>query len=226
MKYIGIDLAWTTKNETGICILDNHTCIFLDAKVYSDEDIVKMILEHRPCIVSIDAPLVVTNETGGRAIDSLLMKKKINGKYLKLYATSRSYMMKTFKAIRGEVILDDLKDDFILGEHITETYPTGVFLSLFPNLFDDKYKISSRLSLELLITNVSNILNEIKSLGFNVEMEFNHIKTKKAYKVYEDMFDSVLCALNSYYFDKQSSFTLKDDNGCLTLPLPITEISL
>lgn len=215
MKYIGIDLAWSSKNETGICIFEDKRCIYLASEVFSNDDICKLINEHQPCVVSVDAPLVVQNETGGRKVDSALMKTKIHGQHLKLYATSRSYMLRVFGEIRGEELLD--KVHLTLGENIVETYPTGVFLSLFPKDFKSKYKLSSKLSLDDLIVNSQLMMNNIKSLGFDFNLSFIG-KTKKAYKHYEDQLDGILCAVNSYYVYHKQAYVFFDDNGVITLP--------
>ncbi len=217
MYYIGVDLAWTTKNETGICILEENKCIYLESEVFTDDEIVRLILNYQPCIVSIDAPLVVVNETGGRTVDSLLMKTCIHNRYLKLYATSRSYMLKTFKVIRGENILKKLPD-FELGKTIVETYPTGIYLSLYPELFDCKYKLSSRNALEKLKFNAMTLVKELnKSFEFKLDLE--DIRTKKAYKHIEDKLDGLLCAVNSYYLDNQQCTIWKDESGCISLPI-------
>lgn len=218
MYYIGIDLAWTNHQPSGVCILKNKKVIFLEAKVYSDLDIVNLIKEHQPCVVSIDSPLVVSNDYGGRLVDSRLMKTKINNRHLKLYATSRTYMTRAFGGIRGENILNGLKGEFVLGKTITETYPTGIYLSLFPHLFDHKYKISSRLSLESLVTHACTLLSEIKAMGFDFEFSLDLVNTKKAYKLKEDMIDSLLCGINSYFLDHGKVLKFHDDNGCITLP--------
>lgn len=219
MYYIGIDLAWTNHQPSGVCILKNKKVIFLDAKVYNDQEMIKIIEENQPCIVSIDSPLVVKNDRGGRLVDSMLMKRKINNRYLKLYATSRTYMTRAFGGIRGENILNGLKGEFILGKTITETYPTGIYLSLFPHLFDHKYKISSRLSLDSLVKHAKTLLSEIKAMGFDIDFSLDCVNTKKAYKLKEDMIDSLLCAINSYYLDIGRVVLFQDDNGCITLPL-------
>jgi predicted RNase H-like nuclease len=218
MYYIGIDLAWTNHQPSGVCILKNKKVIFLEAKVYSDQEIIKIIKENQPCIVSIDSPLVINNDHGGRLVDSKLMKTKINNRYLKLYATSRTYMTKVFGGIRGENILEGLKDEFVIGKTITETYPTGIYLSLFPHLFDHKYKISSRLSLESLVKHAKTLLNEIKAMGFELNLSLDLLNTKKAYKLKEDMIDSLLCGMNSYFLDHGKAIKFHDDNGCITLP--------
>ncbi len=41
MRFIGIDLAWTYKNETGICVMNEAGEIeYLDSAIFSDEEIV------------------------------------------------------------------------------------------------------------------------------------------------------------------------------------------
>jgi len=222
MYYIGIDLAWTYKNETGFCVIDdNLNCIFNEARIYSDEKLVELIMTYQPSIVSVDAPLEVKNEQGSRVCDSLVMKHKIYDRYLKLFATSRSYMLRTFKAIRGESIYRLLKEEgYNLGMNLTETYPTGIFLSLMPELFDNKYKLSSKLSLQLILEHANAVLNALKKMGIkNILIDLDNITTKKAYKHVEDQIDGLLCAVNSYYFhQKKVKIFEADDNGYISLP--------
>ncbi|MCH4888134.1 DUF429 domain-containing protein [Acidaminobacter sp. JC074] len=217
MYYIGIDLAWTEKNETGICILEDNKCIYLESKVFTDDEIVGLILDYQPSVVSIDAPLVVKNEKGGRSVDSLLMKTPIHGRYLKLYATSRSYMLRVFQTIRGEKILEKVSS-LKLGKDIVETYPTGIYLSLFPDLFENKYKLSSKKSLEEIKSNANKLLQALGQ-SFDFELKLDGIQTKKDYKHTEDMIDGLLCAVNSYYLAHHKGSVFKDDSGCISLPI-------
>ncbi|MCP8303964.1 MAG: DUF429 domain-containing protein [archaeon] len=56
MKVIGIDLAGVEKRDSGVCILDGK----LEAKAFilrSDDEIMESMIEVRPEIVAIDAPL-------------------------------------------------------------------------------------------------------------------------------------------------------------------------
>lgn len=222
MNFFGTDLAWAGKNPTGICIINQHKeVIYWDALTYSNNEICDLIKQYSPCIVSIDSPLLVQNETGGRTCDSLLMKTRINGRFLKVYATSRQYMLSTFGTIRGEDIYKDLASiqGFKLGHDIVETFPTGIYLSLFPDLFMDKYKRSSKLPLSEILINGSNLLHAIRKLGFIVpELPLATLKTKASYKVYEDMIDGLLCAVNSYYFHHKQVLVFSDDSGYTTLP--------
>lgn len=216
MKYIGIDLAWTYKNKTGVCIFDNKECIMLEAEVYTDEDLIRLIHRHQPCVVSIDAPLRVDNESGGRTVDSILMKTKINGHYLKLYASSKKYMTRVFSALRGVDIRSQL-GSMTLGKDLLETFPTGIYLSLFPDLYLNKYKLSSRLKLADLLNHAMALATSIQTMGFTFDLELDEVKTKKAYKDQEDKLDAVLCAVNSFYHHHESSSKFEDESGCIVL---------
>lgn len=219
MKFIGIDLAWTYSNCSGICILENQTAEYLEADIFSDDEIIELILKKLPCTVSIDAPLRVKNETGGRPVDSQLMKTRINGSYLKLYAASRSYMMKTYKALRGEDLYLRLKNSGFTACHdIVETFPTGIFLSLFPDLYSYRYKLSSKLPLDNLKHNSEAVINSLKKTGFDFNLDSKEISSKKEYKVFEDKLDSLLCAVNSYYLYNKRCRVWKDDSGFIALP--------
>lgn len=43
--YIGIDLAWTYANESGICA-NNGEIVYCESKVFSDEMIAAIVEEH------------------------------------------------------------------------------------------------------------------------------------------------------------------------------------
>lgn len=73
VKIVGIDLAGKPINPTGICILQNTQKEF--KTVYSDQQILKIILETKPDIIAIDAPLM-EGEPRVRKADILLKKYK------------------------------------------------------------------------------------------------------------------------------------------------------
>ena len=73
MDFIGVDLAWGPKNNTGLCIVRDGNV--LDSQLAkTTEEILTWLspLTIGPCIVAIDAPLVVTNLTGRRRCESLI----------------------------------------------------------------------------------------------------------------------------------------------------------
>ncbi len=66
--FIGLDLAWTTKNESGICWLEgdsreNLRCTRLGAVVCPTEDLADEVATAAgPVVVAIDAPLLCTDD--------------------------------------------------------------------------------------------------------------------------------------------------------------------
>ncbi len=55
VKYVGIDLAALPKNSTGTAIYDNSG--FRCSTLHDDREIIDLILQERPPVVAIDAPL-------------------------------------------------------------------------------------------------------------------------------------------------------------------------
>ena len=72
--HIGIDLAWGLKQPTGLAVLDDTGRLVHVSAVRTDEQIETALAPFTagPCIVAIDAPLVVTNATGNRAAERAL----------------------------------------------------------------------------------------------------------------------------------------------------------
>jgi predicted RNase H-like nuclease len=74
VQHIGIDLAWGLKQATGLAVLDDAGRLVHVSAVHTDEQIEAALAPFTagPCIVAIDAPLVVTNATGNRAAERAL----------------------------------------------------------------------------------------------------------------------------------------------------------
>ncbi len=74
MHHIGIDLAWGERRPTGVAVLDESGRLVHVATVGSDDEIVESLAAYTdgPCVVGIDAPLIVTNATGSRPAEKAL----------------------------------------------------------------------------------------------------------------------------------------------------------
>ena len=72
--HIGIDLAWGSKNRTGLAAVGADGRLLASGSAHGDAEIVAWIASHakRLGVVAIDAPLVVTNATGRRRCESLI----------------------------------------------------------------------------------------------------------------------------------------------------------
>lgn len=254
MKFIGVDLAWTYKNETGLCVLDETGRIdYLDAKVYSDEDMVEIINRYseEDLCIAVDAPLVLENETGARETDRLLQKARINGHRVNLFMANRSFFLKHFKVIRGEVLSKKIKDSFVQsteqatefgflaekGKNIlVETFPTGICCGLFPEIYPVKYKVKGKVPYAHTNAELHKILNRIcmvekvegKVDGLLEHFDFEGKEiTKKAHKHIEDKMDAFLSAYGLFSIYKEYAEPLsfgEIHDGFITVPLVKDEV--
>jgi predicted RNase H-like nuclease/ppGpp synthetase/RelA/SpoT-type nucleotidyltranferase len=73
-RYAGIDLAWGERQRTGLAVLDADGNLLHVSSVRTDEEIRADLAPYveGPCLVGVDAPLVVTNPTGSRVAEQLL----------------------------------------------------------------------------------------------------------------------------------------------------------
>lgn len=78
MFFVGIDLAWSNKNSTGLAILkgDRKKAHLIHHQLAgSDEEIINKIKEivgKNNALISIDAPLTVPNKEGRRKADHVI----------------------------------------------------------------------------------------------------------------------------------------------------------
>ena len=243
MHFIGIDLAWTYKNESGICIIDDSGKILLcESNTFSDEAIAEIVKQYSKggAIVAIDAPLIVKNNTGSRFSDRAIMSEKIHGRNLSVYSCNREYMAKTYGSIRGEKVVSEIMQlvpEFVLTPNINdkshciiETFPTGICLGLFPDAYPIKYKIKSKIPFETTQSEMIRMVGVLAKLAdlnpsvINVEDHFKDGQisslSKKNFKSLEDRVDALLCAYAAYWLTFKSGKVFGDEiEGFIVLPV-------
>lgn len=178
MIFIGIDLAWTYKNETGICIIDDSGHVLRhSAAVFSDQELTDMIMTHgkkEEVSVGIDAALIVNNVDGSRPAEGLMMRDNFHGHRLQAFNSNRSYLEKVFKVLRGEEIVKlvlqachEAKVTHVFGDapiRMIETFPTGICVGLFPELYPIKYKIKGKVPFDQSKLEMVRLLRRLKGL--------------------------------------------------------------
>ncbi len=237
MKFIGIDLAWTYKNETGICILDENGAVeYLDSQVYTNEDILKIVNIYRmeDLTIAIDAPLVVKNEGGSRGAEGEMMRAKINGHRLRAFNSNRNYFTKVFGGIRGETLMHMIQEGIPdiriglnrTGSSLVETFPTGIVAGLFPEIVPVKYKHKPKAAFRDTVSEMKRLLDRFALLESGEELvsnlEFSSGATRKELKHLEDKVDAFLCAFGMYTIHKgiaeERTFGTIE-NGFITIPV-------
>ena len=249
MKFIGIDLAWTYKNETGLCILDESgKVLYLDAQVFSDEDIIGIIRTYATddLCIAVDAPLVLENEKGAREADRLLTRARVNGHQLKLFMANRGFFESSYGLVRGEVLAEKVqkcfKDEFrkkvefdFFAEKgrsiLVETFPTGICCGLFPDIYPVKYKVKGKVPytetnaefhrILKRICDVETIEGRVAGVMEHFDYEGKEI-TRKAHKHIEDKMDAFLSAYGLFAiyrgYAQPLSFGAIHD-GFITIPV-------
>lgn len=126
LRYIGVDLAWGEKGTTGLAVLNDGGHLIESSLATGLDEIIEFVLKHAgdDCLVGIDAPLVVKNETGHRPCETELAKRRIPA-----YPANRKLLAGSNGTVRGEVMVDRLKDgNFTLTDEHPESLDGGRFI--------------------------------------------------------------------------------------------------
>jgi predicted RNase H-like nuclease len=72
--FVGLDLAWGEKNQSGVAVLDADGTLKDVGAALHDDEIIEAIspFVNGDCLVAIDAPLIVTNASGQRSAERAL----------------------------------------------------------------------------------------------------------------------------------------------------------
>jgi predicted RNase H-like nuclease len=75
MQFIGVDLAWTERGHTGLCLVEEGR-VMCSTLIQTDEEVLGWVSSHarEHCLIAIDAPLIVRNEQGRRGCERILSR--------------------------------------------------------------------------------------------------------------------------------------------------------
>ena len=223
MLFIGIDLAWSEKNATGIAVLKgdkNKAELCFGDTLLSDNEIiscVKKYVKDKNAFIAIDAPLIVPNEEGRRhaeALTGMLFRKYDAG----AHPSNRKRLSQWSGKIRGEEISRLLeKNKFKQDPYIKKFERTRKFFEVYPHpsmvvLFKlDKilqYKSKPKRDYAFLYKEFRKYQKYLKDLEKKrpklvlpkkiTNRDVRKLKGK-ALKNYEDLLDAVFCAYLAYY---------------------------
>ena len=74
MYFVGVDLAWGDRSPTGVAAVDDSGVLRHVGVAGTDADILTQLQPYvgGPCVVAVDAPLVVVNASGNRPCEAAL----------------------------------------------------------------------------------------------------------------------------------------------------------
>lgn len=198
MKYLGIDLAWSSNNYTALALLEEN-CLKELVYLKSNEAILSYINEVKPDKIGIDAPLEVGNQTGNREIEKAFIKDFARFK-LAAYPVNRNLFLRLYKEIRGEYLVQQLCS-YKLRETLFEVYPHATILQLFTKTEVLPYKRKKgrdtafiKRQLKRYEAYLNQHLQELPA--FNIDQAKG-----KALKQIEDELDAITSALTLFHCD-------------------------
>lgn len=136
-SYLGIDLAWSTRNRTGVAALDDDGVLVASASVRTDDEIDAFVnaWSRDAVVAAIDAPLIVLNETGQRVCERLV-NAEFGPYYAGAHSSNRSNAL--FREPRGLVLAErhgwDVDPATVPGGERSvaiEVYPHPAMITLF-----------------------------------------------------------------------------------------------
>lgn len=143
MHFVGLDLAWGEKKQTGVAVIDAGGRLLHVGAAEDNASIAATIAPFtaEDCVVAIDAPLIVPNETGARPCETAL-----NSDFHKYDAGARPAFRgnPAFNPPRAEVLSDllglDMDPASASGRRAIEVYPHPATVVLFKLQKVLKYK--------------------------------------------------------------------------------------
>ena len=219
---VGIDLAWSPRNGTGLAVAERQGARWIVREAVSDlgtnREIVDLLLRHtgeQPAIVAIDAPLVVPYRTRGREGDRLITR--MFGPYdAGVYPATRFYLGR----YGGKRIWDLVEDLERAGfrhdcriapgepaRQFFETYPHAATVALFGLRKTLKYTPREGRTYEARWRAFRELERHLRSLsGFRPAMAgidafIEPVRGLRGgrLKAYEDRLDAILCAYVAAY---------------------------
>jgi predicted RNase H-like nuclease len=208
MYFVGLDLAWGEKDQTGVAAIDSDGRLLYVGVAKDDDSIAAAVAPFTSdeCVVAIDAPLIVPNETGARPCEVAL-----NRDFARYEADARpAYTGRPeFNPPRGEALANLLGLDLNPASHgkrqAIEVFPHPATIVLFGLPTTLKYKKGKfedrRPALLQLMTLIEGLDNETPRLRVNRSAAWVELRrrveaaTRQAHLDRdEDAVDAVLCA--------------------------------
>ena len=211
MFHIGVDLAWGTKRPTGLAVLDEAGRLVHVSTVHSDEEIETALAPYveGDCLVAIDAPLIVRNETGNRPAEAALNKD-----FAKFDAgahPSNTGKPELSGTPRGAALCQALGLDMNprsgRARRAIEVYPHPATVALFGLGRTLKYKHKTGRDLDLLRAELLALMGFLEGLGnadpamvlddeswLELRRRVETATRKSELRVAEDQVDAVVCA--------------------------------
>jgi predicted RNase H-like nuclease/ppGpp synthetase/RelA/SpoT-type nucleotidyltranferase len=217
MHYVGVDLAWGERKPTGVAVLDAAGRLVHVSAQTTDASIVTAVTPfvQGPCLVAVDAPLIVTNPKGNRPGEAAL-----NRDFARFDAgahpanTGKPEFADTPRGARLAAALGlDMDPASAAERRAIEVYPHPATVSLFRLGRTLKYKQRSGRTLPELRTALLELMRLLEGLADaatpmvvtehegwrDLVDQVRSAQRKSDLRRVEDQVDAVVCAYIARY---------------------------
>ncbi|QRY51938.1 bifunctional ribonuclease/(p)ppGpp synthase [Mycolicibacterium septicum] len=235
MYFVGLDLAWGEKNQTGVAAIDSGGRVLHVGVAQDDDDIAAAIEPYvsGDCLVAIDAPLIVKNPTGHRPCE-----RDLNRDFQRFDAGARPAFTERpeFKHPRGARIASalglDMDPSSLSNRRAIEVYPHPASVVLFGLDKTLKYKRGAfgdrQRELLRLMTFIEELDRATPRLRANRNVSWVELRKRIEAATRpgqldrdEDPVDALLCAyIALYWYHRPEDVTIYGDyaSGYIVTP--------
>lgn len=206
-RCFGVDLAWSDRNPSGVCALDDEGWIVDERELGSDDEIVDWVAERLdgPAVLAVDAPLLVPNPSGQRPGEAEVARV-YGGRKAGPHPANRSLFLSRFGRIRGEDLAArfaalGFADPWSAGERtLLEVYPHPTLIEAFGLPERLLYKAKSGVGVDGRRVGLRNLARLLEGLaGADPPLRGSALDVPDAargrrLKSIEDRLDARLCA--------------------------------
>jgi predicted RNase H-like nuclease/ppGpp synthetase/RelA/SpoT-type nucleotidyltranferase len=212
MHFVGIDLAWGDRQPTGLAVLDEDARLLHVSAVRTDDEIRAALTPYveGPCLVGIDAPLIVVNPTGSRPAEQELSRD-----FRRFEAgthPSNTGKPEFANGTRGARICKmfglDMDPRSGRRRRAIEVYPHPATVVLFGLGKTLKYKAKPGRSLDLLRAELLELMDHVERI-VTTERTWRELRTrvetatrKVDLRHVEDQVDAVVCAYVALFAER------------------------
>lgn len=212
MYFVGIDLAWGERGPTGLAVLDESGRLVHLSSVRTDEEIRDALAPYveGPCLVGLDAPLVVVNPTGSRPAEQALSKdfRRFEAGAHPSNTGKPEFANGTRGARVCKLLRLDMDPRSGRERRAIEVYPHPATVVLFGLGKTLKYKDKRGRDIELLRSELLTLIGHVEQIVTTdrawqvLRSQVETATQKSELRVVEDQVDAVVCAYIALFAER------------------------
>ncbi|WP_160004144.1 DUF429 domain-containing protein [Nocardioides sp. AX2bis] len=217
MHFVGVDLAWGERNPTGLAVLDADARLLHVSTVRTDDEVAEALAPYveGPCLVGIDAPIVVVNPTGSRPAEQALGRdfRRFEAGAHPANTGKPEFAAGTRAARVSKRLGLDVNPRSRRARRAIEVYPHAASVALFGLEKTLKYKAKPgrdldllRRELLLLVGHVETVV-EVDETWATLRGQVETATRKSQLRVVEDQVDAVVCAYVAWFAEHHPTRT-------------------